>query len=266
MAEVQEKYVNKSTARTLRILKEFCKCDGSLGITEISKRLSLTKNLVHRSLGVLVEEGLLLRNAATRRYELGPGTLWFSSSQSNSVDIKTVCLPFMLEIEKITGMTVSLQIPVGQFQIPVHGVDGKRSGLTRIVEGVPVPLHISSGSRAILAFMDKQEIESYIRDQSPLKKATRFTLTDPDDLRNDLERIRTEGFARGIEDHFLGVNAVAFPIFGEAKAPVGSLTVVASNASVPPSEVEGFVPEIRRVMQELDHYIRLQAHLPSIAV
>ena len=258
-----EKYVNKSTARTLKILLEFCTCEGSLGITEISDRLSLTKNLVHRSLGVLVDEGLLLKNPVTRRYELGPGILWLANAKTHHLDIRKISLPFMVSLEKLTGMTVSLQIPVGQFQIPVQGVDGRRSGLTRIVEGVPVPLHISSGSRAILAFMGVQQIEEYIRDQSPLKRATRNTLTDPDALRENLALVREEGFARGIEDHFLGVRAVAFPILGEGGSPFGSLTIVGAATSVSTHEIDAFIPEIAKVVNELNHFVCLQSKLPT---
>lgn len=257
------KYVNKSTARTLRILSEFTKGMPSLGTSEIASRLGMTKNLVHRSLQVLADEGFVVQREDTRRYELGYGVLSLSNDSVQNVDVKIVCQPFMDQIQSMTGLTVSLQIPAGQCQIPVHGVDGQRSGLTRVVQGVPVPLHISSGSRAILAFLGEDEIQRYIQDNTPLRKMTKNSLVEPSKLLANLKTIREAGYARGLEDHYLGVRAVSFPVLGKNGRPHASMTVVGANASISEDEMQQLIPRLKLISDDINRVAQLQLDDPD---
>ncbi len=257
------KYVNKSTARTLRILSEFTKGMPTLGTSELAARLGMTKNLVHRSLQVLADEGFVVQREDTRRYELGYGVLSLANDSVQNVDVKSVCQPFMDQIQSVTGLTVSLQIPAGQCQIPVHGVDGRRSGLTRVVQGVPVPLHISSGSRAILAFLGKDEIRRYIRDNAPLRKMTENSLVDPAALLANLQSIRDAGFARGLEDHYLGVRAVSFPVLGRNGRPHASITVVGASASISEEELLALIPRLKVIADDINRVAQLQLDEPD---
>ena len=62
----------RSVQATLDVLETLAQADDEMGVTEIAKRLGLTKATVFRHLTTLVERGYLAQNGATSRYHLGP--------------------------------------------------------------------------------------------------------------------------------------------------------------------------------------------------
>jgi len=54
-----------------RLLKEFGTAEGSLGVTELARRLGLGKSTVHRLLATLTAERILEHDPATGTYRLG---------------------------------------------------------------------------------------------------------------------------------------------------------------------------------------------------
>ena len=60
-----------SVQNAARLLKEFGTADGSLGVTELARRLGLGKSTVHRLLATLTAERILEHDPATGTYRLG---------------------------------------------------------------------------------------------------------------------------------------------------------------------------------------------------
>ena len=60
----------RRAARTpLLFLSAFVSDAAAFGVTELSQQLGMTKNMVHRALTTLVDQGYLVRDAAGTRYE-----------------------------------------------------------------------------------------------------------------------------------------------------------------------------------------------------
>ena len=60
-----------SVQNAARLLKEFGTAEGSLGVTELARRLDLGKSTVHRLLATLTAERILEHDPATGTYRLG---------------------------------------------------------------------------------------------------------------------------------------------------------------------------------------------------
>ena len=61
----------RSVQNAARLLKEFGTAEGSLGVTELARRLGLGKSTVHRLLATLTAERILEHDPATGTYRLG---------------------------------------------------------------------------------------------------------------------------------------------------------------------------------------------------
>jgi DNA-binding IclR family transcriptional regulator len=72
------------------------------------------------------------------------------------------------------------------------------------------------------------------------------TLTSPDDVRRQLEKIRTTATAREQDEAVLGESAVASPVFDSWGDVVGAIGVVMSGASE--SDSAGQVRETARAL------------------
>lgn len=255
--------INKSSVNVLRVLTAFAS-SAEFGVSEVSAKLGMTKNMAFRALKTLVQEGYLVRDRTGLRYSLGFRVFELRNPNIETPDIRSICWEFMQRMQEMTGLTVALQIPVGFSHITIDGIEGRGRVLARVVRGVPVPLHVSPASRAILAFLSDREIESYIRQNSPLKAYTKNTITDPERLREDVKRVREARYALGYQDHFLGVNGVAFPVLDMDSRPHGAITVVGPEDLISSEELNKFIPKLRAISDELNGVTRLYHANPII--
>jgi DNA-binding IclR family transcriptional regulator len=77
--------------------------------------------------------------------------------------------------------------------------------------GKRVTLHSTALGKALLASLSEEKLEAIIAD-SGLRAQTDQTITDPEELREEVETIRRDGVAYDTEEHIRGMGCVAAPI------------------------------------------------------
>ncbi len=86
-------------------------------------------------------------------------------------------------------------------------------------------LYSTGVGKVFLAYMPNPELKSYFN-KIELKPRTPYTITDPGELKKELEKIRRTGVAFDDQEHELGTRMVASPIMdweGNVAASVGVL-------------------------------------------
>ena len=248
---------NKATARVLVVLGALAKGTGTHGVTELSRSLRMTKNMVHRALVTLVRHGYVVRDETGARYQLGPGVLRLAGSGLPELDLPSLCLPFMQEMRDITGETVSLAVPWGRSAVTVGGIRGRGLVARRVPLGRVIPMHVSPASRAILAGFPDGWIADYLA--SPLERVSAGSLTDPDAVWAEVKAVRERGYATVIRDHWGETNGVAFAIPGSASYPHGSITVGGSVQRLIAEVLDSRLPQLINIADELARHSRLYA-------
>jgi DNA-binding IclR family transcriptional regulator len=242
--------VNKSSLLILRSLYVLAKEQQSLGVTEFASRLGISKNMAFRALRTLHDEGFLVRDATGRRYELSYRVLMFMPADSET-DIRSICLKYMRLLQSISTESVVFSIPMGPNLITIDGIDFRGQRMLR-ANWLPVPLHASPGSRAILSFLHDDEIEEYIRRSSPLTRVTPTTITDPEKLLAEVRLVRKKGYAIGYEDRVVGSNFVSFPVLDESGRPHGAITIGGRKDRFTKERMYAVIPRLADVMEELN--------------
>jgi DNA-binding IclR family transcriptional regulator len=243
--------INKSSLLILRSLYSFTSEQQSFGVSQFAAKLGITKNMAFRALGTLLDEGFVVRDATGKRYELGYRVLMFMHASSEETDIRTLCVKYMSILREISGEGAVFSIPMGPNLVTIDGIDAKGRRFLR-ANWVPVPLHASPGSRAILSFLHDEEIEEYIRLSVPLKRITPTTITDPDKLRAEVRLVRRRGYAVGYEDRVVGSNFVSFPVLDESGRPHGAITIGGPKERFTKEKMFGLIPQIAEIMSELN--------------
>jgi len=243
--------VNKSSVLILKALFSFTSEQQSFGVSEFAAKLGITKNMAFRALGTLLDEGFVVRDATGKRYELGYRVLMFMQAGHGETDIRTLCIKYMHMLQEISRENVVFSIPMGPNLVTIDVIDPKGRRFAR-VNWVPVPLHASPGSRAILSFLHDDEIEEYIRLSVPLKRITPTTITDPEKLRAEVRLVRRKGYAIGYEDRVVGSNFVSFPVLDESGRPHGAVTIGGPKERFTKEKMFALIPQFADVMTELN--------------
>uniref|UniRef100_UPI0031DC9EAA IclR family transcriptional regulator n=1 Tax=Streptomyces hawaiiensis TaxID=67305 RepID=UPI0031DC9EAA len=235
----------KSVTRSLRILEAVAQHQ-PVTVGELTKLFGLPKSTVQRTLVTLAEAGWLRASRRdTTRWEIGARVLAVRPAALQGSSLLTAAHEPMVRLRDALNETIHLSVPDAlQCMVVVDRVDSDHPVRTFHTIGDTSPLHATAVGRAILAHLPKQDVEELIA--QGLEPFTDTTPTDPDELRAELDRIRTDGYAVNRNQYRPGVCAIAAPVLDEDGAPLASVAV-----SMPDSRFDAErLPEWSRMVAE----------------
>ena len=125
--------------------------DAEIGLSELARRVGVTKSTMHRTCGVLVDRGALERTLSGK-YRLGVHLLEYGQLVTTRSALRTQALPLLVELRNAIGETVQLGVPSGGDVLYFERVEGL-GALRFSIEAVRrSPVHRSSAGKAIAAF------------------------------------------------------------------------------------------------------------------
>jgi len=208
---VSQGQVVKSVRRAVAILRSFSLEEPELSVTYLSRRLNVHKSTISRLLSTLEAEGLVDRNPETGHYRLGVGLIELAGLVMLHRDLRQAARPLLRQLADQTQETVNLAVrdddeAINIEQVAPHG----RRVLNIGWVGRRTPLHASSTGKVLLAYLPEAELDALL--QKPLARFTEYTITDVQALRAELALVRQRGYATGLEELEIGLNAVAAPV------------------------------------------------------
>lgn len=204
----------QSIERAAKILKAFSVEEPELGVTELGRRMGLHKSTVHGLVTSLEQVGLVARNPRTRRYRLGLGLVELGYTVCNSHALLRIAHPYLRYLSDTIGELAYLGVRAGDDRLNVLQVESPH--LMESVGWVPrAPLHCTSTGKVFLAHMPEDELEAYL--DKGLISTSPQSITDPSELRRQLQTVREEGFATSLGEFKVGTNAIAVPVRKDAE-------------------------------------------------
>ena len=197
---------------------------GTIGVTEISKELEISKAVVHRIVTSLCEHDLVSADLVTRRYSLGPGVLRLSAAYLDNLDVHSMALDAMHRLSATTNETATLSVRNGDKRVYVDQVTPSREVKMTVQLAAAFPLHAGASSKAFLAWLSPEDIDGYLAG-SALEALTDATIVSESDLRTELKRIREQGFAVSLGERQVGACSVAAPVLDQQHRPVAVISV-----------------------------------------
>ena len=184
---------------------------GPVGVTELAERVDLPKSTVARLLASLEEEQAVEQTEAGGEYRLGSGLIDLAGSAPRGRNLVAAARPHLLELAESLDEVAGLSIIDGGRVYYLDQTESSSNIQVRDWTGEHAPLHAVPSGLVILAHQRPDYINRYLA--SPLVQCTPWTMTDPGELRDRLEQIRSIGYAWVYEEFAEELNSVAAPIF-----------------------------------------------------
>jgi len=218
-----------AVTRAIAILRCFEHRD-EWSLSELVDELELNKSTAHGILGTLVDERVLLRDPVTLRYRLGPALIRLGHLAHEQIDVRRIARPEMESLVQQIGKTVLLGTFHDDDIVIIDKVDPVGRLHVSATIGQRIPFSAGSFGRVFLAWMPPEEVERLIATHG-LQAFTPASITDPEELRAELARVREQGYAvDDREEYLLGVRAVSVPLRGVDDDVVAGLTIVGFTA------------------------------------
>jgi IclR family transcriptional regulator, acetate operon repressor len=218
--------------RLLLILDTVADSLGELGLSELSRRTGIKKPTVHRLAADLVEHRMLDRG--TYGYRLGLHLFELGQQVPIRRRLRETALPLMSDLLEATHEIVQLGVLDGTDVVYVEKLTGPRSIKAPSAVGSRLPAYCSGLGKAILAFSPPEVLDAVLA--APMPARTSTTITDPDQLRRELDRVRDTGIAYDREEGNRGIVCVAAPIIAEKTEGTFGDTAVAGISVTGPSQ------------------------------
>ena len=204
---------------------ELLASDGSLTLVDIQRRGSLNKTMTFRILRVLREADYVRLDPLTHRYSLALKLLKLGAATAASFDIITLGQPVLDELRQEFGETMNLGLRDGGHVVYVAMAESNRPGLRMASHvGGHGSLHSTSIGKAMLAFLPENELATLLEHLS-LPAVTAKTLTDPSEVRAELEQTRRRGYAIDDEENEIGARCIGVPILDNAARPLAAISI-----------------------------------------
>ena len=207
----------------MRILKALGEHPGRLGLSDLADRVGLAKTTVHGLLRTLQEHGLVEQHLDTDKYQLGPELLQLGNSYLDLNELRSRSLAWSELLAARVGEAVRVGVPHGEGVLVVHHVFRPDASLQVLEVGALLPLHATALGKAVLAYLDDEEIDEVV--SGGLPKLTGHTHVSPAAVRRELAAVRESGYALEREEALLGEGGVAAPIFDRRTDAIGAVGV-----------------------------------------
>ncbi len=211
--------------KCVQILTLFTETTPRLSVEEISTRLGIPKSTVYRYLSALKKHRLIAEDTRPGFYCLGDGILPLARAVARS-SVQEIALPFMEQLREDYGETVILSALRSDQGVCLEKVEGTHALRVSHDRGAIFPLHAGASGKVLLAYLPSADQARIIRVQG-LPRFTKTTITDPDLLRKELGRIRSQGYAESDGEVTEGTYGIGAPIYGRGGKIVAALSVAA---------------------------------------
>lgn len=243
----------QSVGRAIAILRAFDSHQPELGVTELSGKLGLNKTTVYRLLTSLQRGGLVDQNPETGKYRLGIGLVSLAGLVLEHIDVRQVARPYLRALAEKTEETVTLSVLANGEVVNIERVPSPRMVTNVGWVGRRMLPHCVSSGKALLAYLPEHEVESILARGLP--RFTDKTITDPARLREELKKVRLQGYAVAQEELEEGLNAVAAPIRNHEGEAIAAVSVSGPSFRLSPEKIPRLAKLTKQTADEISRHL-----------
>jgi len=243
--------------RLVAILDCFNLDKSALGVREAARQTGLSSSTVGRIMSYLKEKGILNQDPDTQLYMMGAKVLAWAGIYTITSDVRSIALPVMVRLQEMTRETISLYVLEGNERVCVERFESPET--VRIVAriGRRIPLYAGSAGKVFLAFLPVKR-SNEILETVELEAMTARTITDVGVLRQDLARIRKQGYATSNGEWLIDAAGTAAPIFDLRGNVVAAISISGPAQRFNKAKMKEMglllIKETRKISRELGYY------------
>ncbi len=227
----------QSLSRALDILEAFPRFGPEIGLSRLASLLNLNKATAYRLLSTLEERGYVERSPDSRDYRLAVRTFELGWYYRNTLEVRRIALPYLEEMVAQTRESAFLCIREGDEAVCIERVEGDNEvNIFALRVGGKQPLHCGAAPRALLAGLDDQELCEYAQ-RTGLHGNTPYTITNLEQLIQDVRHTRAAGFALSMNDASVGIGAVGAPVYDHSGKVIASISLSGLAGRYSPDQV-----------------------------
>ncbi|MFD1019837.1 IclR family transcriptional regulator [Thalassobacillus hwangdonensis] len=238
----------RSVDRALTIIESFTHKDSELTLKQISIKTGIALTTVHRIMQTLLAKGFIELDQESGKYRLGVKFVRLGGIVIKRTDIVNNSYPWLKKLAQETELNVNLSVYDNQEALCLINIESFHHFGFEIKVGQRMPIYAGALSKAILAYLPEEELNSL---SNEFEAVTPLTISQKTQLQEEIQQIRTHGYAQSHGELALGAIAYAAPIFNHEGQIAAGIAI---------SGPINFLPEHKR-QQYIDALLRASSQI-----
>lgn len=223
-----------------RIIDALRELNGA-GVTSLADHLNISKATAHNHLATLRQHEWVTKNSGT--YNVSLRFIEMGEHTKNQIPVYDLVSEEIEELAEKTGEVTSFMVEEHGKGVYIHKAEGEDAVQTYSRIGDRKHLHCSALGKAILSQLPTDRVGQIV-DQFGLPQHTDQTITDEDDLLEEIEHSAERGYAIDDEEVIAGLRCVAAPVIGHDQTVYGAISVSGPISRMKGEYLHEELPEI----------------------
>jgi IclR family transcriptional regulator, acetate operon repressor len=193
------------------------------GVTELAAVIGVHKSTASRLLSTLEAHAIVEQDPTRGSYRLGPGLATLAGAITGSTRLFQSSHATAERLAHEVGETVNVAILDGDAVVNVDQIIPGPAAHSVDWMGRVTPLHATSSGKVLLSWLPEGDVAKLL--DRTMARFTPNTQTDPEELADELVRVRDQGWGVTLEELEVGLNSVSAPIFDRDGMVIAALTV-----------------------------------------
>lgn len=235
----------QSVEKAMKVLTAFDGSKRQLSLTEIAALAELDNSAAQRFTHTLSALGYLVKDPATRKYELSVRLLDFTYHYLASNELVHRAAPVLQKLARETEEVCNLTVPNGPDIVFVSRIISRNAMNPNVIVGTRLPAYCTAPGLAMLSTWDDDAVDAVLA-ASQLVKHTPATVADPRRIKARLARFRAAGYAHTEDELYPDDISTAAPVLDAHGRAIGALNIALSRARWDAERSEARLSELLR--------------------
>jgi DNA-binding IclR family transcriptional regulator len=260
MEKKSAKYSVPALEKSFSIIEHLSKSTSGLSISELSSELNIPKTSVFSILNTM-EAHNYVRKTSSGAYKLGLQLYSIGMTVINSVNIMELSIPYMEQIRKDIHCTVHLSVYDNGEVVYINKLEGPGLVGFQTFVGQRKRPNTSASGKAVLAHLPDSELKMVVA--KGLDCFTPNSLCTEAALRENLEQVRSFGYAVDDEEEEIGVRCLGAPIFNQLGVVYGAISVTTIKNNMPMQKLPEIGSLLLHVGKQISNQLGYSGIYPS---
>lgn len=224
----EQPVTNDRFSRIFDILELLAGSTEGMTVTQVGKHLGLPISSTHNVLQRMVQSDVATVTDGPR-YLVGARAVRLGIRVVEGLQVRLLARRHLEELARETGEDVYLAVRHGRRVVYVDRIHGRRPVTVEIRLGQSLFLHATAVGKLFAAHERQLRLRLF---REPRSRLTDQTLTEPDQLEAELDRILQDGFSVSREEAIEGIVGLAVPVLDADDNLVAAIHISALRSQI----------------------------------
>jgi DNA-binding IclR family transcriptional regulator len=240
--------------KALLIMETMGNHPDELKVAEISELTKINRTTVHRILRELLAKEWVIQNFKTGKYIVGPMAFHVGMAYTTNNNIEPKILELLDRLSEEAKESVGYAVREGDKVISLYEVEVHQPYKMNYHPGQFYPMNRGSYGKCLFAYHDQEHVKQLLEEQK-FEKFGPNTLTEPEDIIKEYEKIRQQGYVISDEEVAPLVVGVSVPVFNQRGEVKGCVACAFLKSEDKEEKIEKFIMLFKQGADELTRYL-----------